>query len=68
LDYINCGDSDVILVEYVDAKEKEPNSFFEVKKINFKEGVCSGCNDGTKKMLINPCSCQEVKNIIFSLD
>jgi hypothetical protein len=67
LDYINCGDSDIIIVEYLDSKEKEPNCYFEVKKIIFEEGICPGCNDATKKMLINPCSCKEVSknNINF---
>jgi hypothetical protein len=57
LDYLNCSDNDLMLVEFSDKK----NDFlFEKKNIEFKEGVCPGCDDKMKKLLMRPCSCKEV--------
>jgi ubiquitin carboxyl-terminal hydrolase 4/11/15 len=57
LDFLNCGETDIILVEYA---EDEKDFFFKIKKIDYQEGICPGCDDRMVKMLINPCSCKEI--------
>lgn len=57
LDYLNYGESDLILLEPSDEKK---DFYLEIKKLIFTEGTCPGCNDKIKKMLINPCSCKDV--------
>lgn len=57
MDYTNCGSQDIIIVEY---GENEKDFLFEIKKIEYKESTCPGCNDKAVKMLMFPCSCKEV--------